>query len=114
VVGDKLIEFETVTNDFGEGRRTYGEHVLNAPLVDEVVAYWIMESEGAGTNVTIEGHYKPRAFPLSLMAPLFRRSFGRQLPKGLMALKAAAETLSSTPAAAEGEMASSSTPASSG
>ena len=92
VVGGKLIEFETVTDDFGEGRRAYGEHILGAPLVDDAVCYWIMESEGSEmTTLRVEVHYKARPFPAGLLTPLFRFSFGRRLPHTLEAIRAVAE-----------------------
>ncbi len=47
VIGGDLIEFETVTNDFGAGRRVYGERLPGNPLVDDHVNYFVVEPDGA-------------------------------------------------------------------
>lgn len=91
VIGGDLIEFETVTDDFGEGRMAYGERLLNPPLVADCAAYYVVEPEGEGTRLRMEVHYQPRSFPRSLLAPLFRFGFRRRLPKVLRAIKEAAE-----------------------
>jgi hypothetical protein len=91
VIGGSLIEFETVTNDFGEGRIAYGERVVRNPLVNDLVLYYVAESVERGTRLTLEVHYRPKPFPLSLLAPLFRRQFGKRLPGILSTFKEAAE-----------------------
>jgi hypothetical protein len=95
VIGGDLIEFETVTDDFGEGRVAYGERLLDPPLVKELSVFYVMETEGDGTRLRMEVHYLPRAFPGSLLAPFFRFSFGRRLPVTLKAIKEVAESTGS-------------------
>ena len=91
VVGGNLIEFETITGDFGGDRLVYGERIIESPLVDDVASYYILESEGQATRVRLEVHYKPRPFPRSLLAPVFRFGFGRRLPGVLRSVKEVAE-----------------------
>lgn len=91
VIDGDLIEFETVTNDFGEGRMVYGERLLEPPLVREAVVFYVLEEEGDGTRLRMEVHYRPQPFPGSLLGPLFRLGFGRRLPGTLRAIKEAAE-----------------------
>lgn len=91
VVNGSLIDFETVEGDFGPGRRAYGEHVTSNPIVREHVNYFVVEAEGTGSRVHFEVHYLPRAFPLSLLAPLVRLRSRRFAPKLLAELKRVAE-----------------------
>lgn len=91
VIGGTLLEFETITNDFGEGRHVYGEILLDNALVDDVASYYIVEAEGAGARLTLEFHYQPKPFPKSLLAPLVRFRIKRVAPRILAAIKEAAE-----------------------
>jgi hypothetical protein len=91
VIGGDLVDFETVTDDFGEGSVAYGERLLDPPLVKELSVFYVMETEGDGTRLRMEFHYLPRAFPGSLLALLLRFSFGRRLPATLQAIKEVAE-----------------------
>jgi hypothetical protein len=91
VIGDDLIEFETVTDDFGGGKIAYGERLLNPSLVQDCSVFYVLESEGEGTRVRTEVHYQPRPFPASLLAPFFRFGFGRRVPGMLKAIKESAE-----------------------
>ncbi len=91
VIGGNVIEFETVTDDFGEGRIAYGERILTNPFVEDAAVYYILESEGSGTRLRQEFHYLPKAFPKSLFAPVFRLATRKQLAHILPAIKQAAE-----------------------
>ena len=92
LVHGTLLEFETITADFGEDRLVYGERILDSPLVDDVAFYYILESEGDSTRVRLEVHYRPRPFPRNLIAPVFRFVFGRMmLPRVLRSIKQVAE-----------------------
>ena len=61
------------------------------PLVHDHVNYFVVEPEGTGSRVRFELHYRPKAFPLSLLAPLVRLQTRRLAPRLLAALKEAAE-----------------------
>ena len=91
VIGGDLIEFETITNDFGEKRLVYGERIPDNPLVNDFALYYVLRSEGGGTRLDCEVHYRPKPFPRNLLAPLFRFRFGRRMPALLDAIKEEAE-----------------------
>jgi hypothetical protein len=91
VIGGALLEFDTITGDFGEGRVVYGERVLNSPLVDDLAAYYMLQAEDTGTRLRLELHYRPKPFPRLLLAPLFRYRFSRLAPRIVAAIKEAAE-----------------------
>jgi hypothetical protein len=91
VIGGELIEFETITEDFGEGRRVYGEHIPDNPLVDDFACYFIVTPEGEASHLRVEVHYRAKPFPKVLLAWLFRLRFGRLIPGIIQAIKEAAE-----------------------
>jgi hypothetical protein len=86
VIDGNLLDFETVKGDFGPERLVYGERILGKTPVIDPTLYYILEEMDGGTRVCAEVHYRPRPFPKSLLAPLFRVVFSRQLPKSLEAL----------------------------
>lgn len=92
LVDGRLIDFETVSGDFGPRSRAYGEYVVSNPLVLDHVNYFVVDPEGDGSRVRFEAHYRPRAFPLSVLAPLVRLQLRRVIPQVMEALKQAAET----------------------
>ena len=47
--------------------------------------------KGDSTRVRLEVHYKPRPFPRSQLAPVFRFAFGRRLPGVLASVKEVTE-----------------------
>ncbi len=91
VIGGRLVEFETVTNDFGDGRRVYGELLPGAPIVDDLVNYFIVEAEGQGTRLTLESHYRSRSLPWSLLNPIIRRRLTQLGPRLLRQIEVAAQ-----------------------
>jgi len=91
VIGAHLFDFRTITNDFGEGDLVYGEHSLENPLVDNVEIYYIVAQEGTGTRLRFETHYRPKPFPSSLLAFLFRFRFTKLGAELLDGVKVAAE-----------------------
>ncbi len=94
VIHGDLIEFETVTGDFGPDRLVYGERILgDAPVLDPTL-YYILEENAGGTRVNAQVHYQPKPFPKSILAALFRWKFARRLPKALEAIAEAGEALS--------------------
>lgn len=92
VIGDRLIDFETVGGDFGEGRKGFGEYLPDNPIVQDHVNYFVVEAEGAGTRLTVEVHYRPRRFPLNLLTPLFVRQAKKFVPDILRSVTEAAES----------------------
>ena len=55
-------EFESVTNDFGDGNLVYGEKLLKFPLARDFTFYFILSDQNGKTKVRSEIHYKP--FPV--------------------------------------------------
>jgi hypothetical protein len=86
VIDGNLLDFETVKGNFGQDRLVYGERILGRTPVAEPTLYYILEAVEGGTRVCAEVHYQPKPFPRSVLAPLFRLAFARQLPKALEAL----------------------------
>ena len=63
-------EFESVTNDFGEGKLVYGERLLKFPLAKDFTFYFILSDEDGKTRVRSEVHYKPLPFIGWLLRPI--------------------------------------------
>jgi hypothetical protein len=55
-------EFESVTNDFGDGNIVYGERIKKFPLARDFTFYFILEPFEDKTKIRTEIHYKP--FPI--------------------------------------------------
>jgi len=55
-------EFESVTNDFGEGNLVYGEKLLRFPLASDFTFYFILSDKDGNTKIRTEIHYEP--FPI--------------------------------------------------
>lgn len=87
VIGGNLIEFATVTNEFGEGRRVYGERLLSDVPVEDPVIYYIVEPSGSGSRVVAEVHFRAKSGLGVLQAVVFRVAIGRSIGKALRALK---------------------------
>lgn len=91
VVRGDLLEFETITADFGPQKLVYGERLTNPPFISELTSYTVLEAEGEGTRVRVEYHYRGKPFPGSLLVPLFRLGANRQLKQRLASMKGFAE-----------------------
>ncbi len=92
MVNNKLIEFETVTNNFGEDKLVYGERNVDPPLVREFTNYFIVSKQGKGTHIRNEFHYVPRPFLGRLVVPVFRLGVRKVMGKALKAIKEVCET----------------------
>jgi hypothetical protein len=73
------LKFETITNNFGENKRVYGERLTNALFMKEVNIYFILEAQGKGTKLRVEYHY----FPLPVIGWLFTLFFKSKVPKNI-------------------------------
>ena len=62
VIGTNLLEFETVTNDFGPDKFVYGEVTDQIPLIKEGTAYYVVEGDEQQTNLRMEFHYESIPF----------------------------------------------------
>ena len=93
VVRGDLLDFETVSADFGPQKMVYGERFVNPPIVKDVAVFTLLEAEGDGTRIHQEFHYHKKAFPLSLLTPIFGFFARRQLKKSLGLFEDYAEKL---------------------
>ena len=91
VIGDKKIEFETVSKDFGSNSLVYGEKLAKFPLVKEFINYYIIESQGRGTLLTIEVHYRPWPIIGWFFIPFFRNFLMKSHWESLELIKKTAE-----------------------
>ena len=91
VIKGDLIEFETLTSDFGPDKMIYGEHVGEVAILREFALFWILSEERTGTTARLELHYHPKKFPATLLLPLFKINFKKQLLKTFMQVKNVAE-----------------------
>jgi hypothetical protein len=92
VIDGDVLEFETITNDFGPDRIAYGEHLPRNAFVDDFAAYYVLEAAGTGTRLRYELHFRPKPFPRRFLAPLVRLRFNRLVPSVLAAIKESAES----------------------
>jgi len=92
VVNSKNIEFETVSNDFGNDRLVYGERVVTLPIVKEFTVYNILEKDDDGTRLCFEVHYIPLPIIGWLLLPFFKRLFRKNIKNTFMSIKRICES----------------------
>ncbi|MCP5047943.1 MAG: DUF2652 domain-containing protein [bacterium] len=92
VIDSRELKFETVVTDNDKNRRIYGERLVNAPLLKEMIIYYIFESSGTGTNLRIEYHFFPLPLFGWLLKPLLRKGIAKNIGKTIAALKEYSET----------------------
>ena len=91
IVNNKQLEFETVTNDFGENKLVYGELTHDFPIVKEMATFFVIEPDGDQSKLTIEAHPQNPSF-LSRIALVFLKGILVKNIKNLIKnLKLAAE-----------------------
>ena len=85
VVNGKDLEFQTITDNLGEGVWVYGEKVLTPPLplMQDLNTYFIIEEHQEGSQLTIQAHPKFPAWISWLLLPLIRPQI-RKLIDNLM------------------------------
>jgi hypothetical protein len=74
-------EFESVTNDFGEGNLVYGEKLLKFPLAREFSFYYILSPIGEKTKIRLEVHYKPLPVIGWLLKPVINMNIKKLIGK---------------------------------
>ncbi len=88
IVNTKLLDIETITNDFGKGKLVYGERTRSIPIVKTLDIYYIFERQGERrTKVIAEVHFDPIPVIGFLFSALFRRKITAQVKKVLVSLK---------------------------
>jgi len=83
VIRGDLLDFETISADYGPNKLVYGERLINPPIVKDLALFTVLEAEGSGTRIRREFHYHKKPFPASLLTPLFRIFARKQITKGL-------------------------------
>ena len=68
-------EFESVTNDFGEGKLVYGEKLMKFPLGKDFIFYYILTEQEEKTKIRTEIHYKPLPLIGWLVKPIITLNF---------------------------------------
>jgi len=92
VVNDKLINFETITADFG-GKLVYGERTQEVPVIDGLNSYFIMEPRGKKeTMLTIEIHPFTLSPIKKLFVPVLKLLAWKKLKDQFSLIKKVAET----------------------
>ena len=91
IVNNKQLEFETVTEDFGENKLVYGELTHDFPIVKDMATFFVIEPEGDQSKITIEAHPQSNSF-LSKIALFFLKGFLAKNIKSLVTqIKSAVE-----------------------
>ncbi|GMQ82150.1 MAG: hypothetical protein BMS9Abin05_1594 [Rhodothermia bacterium] len=83
VVRGDLLDFETISTDYGPNKLVYGERLVNPPFVKDLALFTLLEAEGTGTRIRREFHYRRKPFPASLLTPIFRIMAKRQISSTL-------------------------------
>ncbi len=79
ILNSGVLNFVTITGNFGENKRVYGERLTNALFMKEVNIYYILEPEDKGTKVRLEYHY----FPLPVIGRFFTPLLKSKVPKNI-------------------------------
>ncbi len=87
LIGSKKIEFETVTNDFGQGRLVYGERLLNFPVIKDMALYYLLEKEDNSTRLIMEAHFEPLPIIGFIILPFIKKTFQKNIRKTIAAFK---------------------------
>ena len=87
VIRGDLLDFETITADYGPKKLVYGERLMDPPFVKDVALFTLLEAEGTGTRIRREFHYHKKQFPASLLTPIFRIFAKRQITTSLSNFK---------------------------
>ncbi len=91
VANNRQLEFETITNDFGDGKLVYGELTHDFPIIKDMVTYFVIEPDGEQSKITIEAHPQNHSF-ISKIASIFLKGVISKSIKTLISdLKSAVE-----------------------
>lgn len=68
-------EFESVTNDFGEGNLVYGEKLRRFPLAKDLTFYFVLTPIEDKTKIRTEVHFRPLPIIGWLLKPIISMNF---------------------------------------
>lgn len=92
VVDGKNIEFETVSNDFGEDTWVYGEVTKDVPIAKTMTNYFILKKVEEKTLLRIETHFKPLPIIGFLLAPMMRKAILKEFGQTIELLQKVVHT----------------------
>jgi len=72
VFSGSQVEIETVKKDSGHGNLIYGERIHDAPIVQDITFYYILEKQNDSTKVKIEIYFNPTFFIGKMLMPLVK------------------------------------------
>ncbi|MCP4977275.1 MAG: DUF2652 domain-containing protein [Maribacter sp.] len=89
VINGKQLNFVTVTKDVGPGKLVYGELTPNAPLVDELYQFYVVNPiSSTQSNLRLELYWKTTSiWKKILFALVLRRAFKKNSLTGINALE---------------------------
>ena len=91
IINGKEVVLETVTKPSQDNKFIYGEKTKNFPLMKEFTNYFVIEENGADSELTIEGHLSAKNLLGTLAKPLFKRKIKSNYQKIFDQLKTFAE-----------------------
>ncbi|MFT5640213.1 MAG: hypothetical protein ACI9A7_000310 [Cyclobacteriaceae bacterium] len=99
VIDGRTLEFETLTENFGNKSLVYGEVTKNIPVVKTMTNYFILQKKGEQTFLRIESHFKPLPIIGFLLTPFIRKMVKKEFEETINQLKTVAQTNFLIPAA---------------
>lgn len=92
VIGrNQILNFETTSNHFGEGKMVYGENILDLPAAKQAAFYYILATQNGGTMVSAEIHIHPKPVIGWIMLPVLKSKFRKNIRTLLVRLKEVCE-----------------------
>ncbi|MEQ9415551.1 MAG: DUF2652 domain-containing protein [Cyclobacteriaceae bacterium] len=88
---NSVINFESFTDEIGEGKLIYGEKILGIKMAREVAVFFIVENESNGARLILELHIKPLPVIGWLIKSLMLYKMSGTLKDQLNSLKSLAE-----------------------
>lgn len=88
---NSVINFESFTDNIGEGKLIYGEKILGIKMAREVAVFFILENEGHGTRLSLELHIQSLPVIGGIIKLMMIYKMSGTLEAQLKSLKALAE-----------------------
>ena len=88
---NSVINFESFSDNIGEGKLIYGEKILGIKMAKEVAVFFILENEDHGTRLSLELHIQPLPVIGGIIKLMMIYKMSGNLEAQLKSLKALAE-----------------------